>query len=203
MSERKIDTVILDIGNVLTTFRGYHFCMDFGYDQEMCERIGAASFMDPSWVEYDLGNLTTEEIVDNFVRNDPEIEEELRTVFQDLTGLLQIKRTAIPWINRLHEQGLRVLVLSNMNWQVMKDCPDAFAFLPLVDGGILSYRDHMVKPNADIYELLMKRYDLVGERCVFIDDSQPNLDTAKTFGWHTIQYVNQKQVEAELADLLA
>ena len=71
--DSEIDTVVFDIGNVLTTFAWDKFLENKGYDKEMVERMGRASVNSEDWVQFDIGTLTTEEITHRFADNDPEI----------------------------------------------------------------------------------------------------------------------------------
>ena len=75
-------------------------------------------------------------------------------------------------------------------------------FLFHVDGGILSYREKLIKPMPEIYERLIRQYDLVPEECVFLDDLQQNLDGAAAFGIHTILFQNREQAGSELEKLI-
>ena len=199
--EGEIDTVVFDIGNVLTNFAWEQFLENKGYDREMVERMGRASVDSKDWVEFDKGDLTTEQICQRFADNDPGIGDELKSAFSDLTDIVTKREEAIPWIKALKAAGYRVLVLSNFSKQALEGCRDAMSFLDYVDGGILSYRDHVVKPDEAIYRLLMERYDLVPEKTVFIDDTPANIKTAKGLGWHGINYMNYDQVVKELHDL--
>ena len=70
-----------------------------------------------------------------------------------------------------------------------------------MDGGILSYRDKVIKPDAAIYELLLNRYGLKAEECVFLDDTEKNLVTAGEMGIHTILFQDRGQAVKELAAL--
>ena len=78
---------------------------------------------------------------------------------------------------------------------------EAMAFLDEVDGGILSYRDHVVKPDQAIYRLLTERYSLVPQKTVFIDDTPVNAQAARDLGWHAIDYKDYDQAVKELHDL--
>ncbi len=196
-----IDTVVFDIGNVLVDFAWEKFLSDKGFDKAMVERIGKATVYSSDWKEFDIGNLTTEEIVDKFVENDPEIEEELRRAFTDLTDIVTKREKTIPWITALKAAGYKVLVLSNFSKQALTGCKEAMSFLDYVDGGILSYRDRVIKPGHEIYKLLMERYDLVPERTVFIDDTLENIVAAKELGWKGIHFISYEQVEEELRGL--
>ncbi|MBQ3795677.1 MAG: HAD-IA family hydrolase [Butyrivibrio sp.] len=195
----KIDTVVFDIGNVLTDFAWKEFIASKGYDEAMVERIGKASVESKDWVEYDKGNLTNDEIVENFVKNDPEIGDDLRKVFVNIDGIILKREKTIPWIRALKAAGYKVLYLSNFSKQALEGCPEAMAFLDETDGGILSYRDHVVKPGPEIYHLLEERYDLVPEKTVFIDDTKVNIDACIRLGWEGIVYKDYEQTKKALS----
>ncbi|MCR5556533.1 MAG: HAD-IA family hydrolase [Butyrivibrio sp.] len=195
----KIDTIVFDIGNVLTDFAYEKFIASKGYDKAMVERISKASVLSEDWVEYDKGDLTNDEIVQRFVDNDPEIEDDLRKVFANIDGIILKREKTIPWIRALKTAGYKVLYLSNFSKQALEGCPDAMAFLEETDGGILSYRDHVVKPGDEIYHLLEERYDLVPEKTVFIDDTKANIDTCLRLGWEGIVYKDFDQAQKALA----
>ena len=129
------------------------------------------------------------------------MEKEIRQIFANLHGILTKADYAIPWIKELKAKGYQVLVLSNFSDKVARENPDALDFLEYVDGGILSYRDGVIKPDPAIYRLLLDRYSLNPEECVFLDDIQKNLDAAKAFGIHTILFHNVEQAKEELRAL--
>ena len=196
-----IDTVVFDIGNVLVNFSWREKLERLGFDNGMIERLSKATVNSSDWVELDRGVLTTEEIIDLFVENDPEIEAEIRRAFADFNDIVTKRDETIPWIRSLKAAGYKVLVLSNFSKQALEGCKEAMSFLDVVDGGILSYRDHVVKPDRAIYDLLAKRYELVPEKTVFIDDTPANIKTARELGWHGIDYKDYDQVVKELHDL--
>ena len=70
-----------------------------------------------------------------------------------------------------------------------------------MDGGILSYQEKIIKPMPEIYQLLIDRYDLTPEECVFLDDTPRILEAAEKFGIHTILFKDQAQAIAELKKL--
>ncbi len=197
----EINTVVFDIGNVLVDFSWREKLVKLGFEDEMIERLAKATVDSSDWVELDRGVLTTEEIIDLFVENDPEIEAEIRRAFADFTDIVTKREETIPWIRSLKAAGYKVLVLSNFSKVAVEGCADAMKFLEEVDGGILSYRDRVVKPDEAIYKLLMERYDLVPEKTVFIDDTPVNIETAKRLGWKGIVFQNRQQVLGELREL--
>ncbi|MFI3214559.1 MAG: HAD-IA family hydrolase, partial [Eubacteriales bacterium] len=165
------------------------------------EKLVEVTVKHPTWNELDLGVMTTEEVVDAFVKLAPEIETEIRHVFENVTGIVAKADYAIPWIKELKEKGYQVLVLSNFSDKVLKDCQDALGFLECIDGGILSFQDKVIKPMPEIYELILKRYQLVAEECVFLDDMQQNIQAAARFGIHAILFTEQEKAVKELETL--
>lgn len=193
-----IRTIIFDIGNVLAGFDWYGFYKSFGYEEEMVRRIGRATVGSDDWKEYDRGCVSDEGMVELFVENDPEIEEDLRRVLADFRGLIVRYDYAVPWVRSLKQRGYQVLVLSNFSDKALRECWNELDFLPWVDGGILSFRDKLIKPMPEIYRLLLDRYHLKAQECVFMDDTPENVEGAKKVGMHAFVFANRQQAEAEL-----
>ncbi len=196
-----IRTIIFDIGNVLTDFRWKEFFAEQGLTGVIFDRICRATVESPDWCEYDRGLLTDEEVLERFVQNDPGIEQELRKSLQNVKGMVTLRDYAVPWVQELKAKGYQVLYLSNFSHKVEMECSDSLAFLPYMDGGILSDRDHLIKPQPEIYALLLERFHLVPEECVFLDDTAKNLDAAEKFGIHTILYTDRECALEELKKL--
>ncbi len=194
----RIKTVVFDIGGVLVGFDFETFIAGKGHDEETTARIVRATVHSPWWKEYDRGLMTDDEIMDKFCECDPEIAEDIRRTFADIHGMLSRREETIPWIRALKAAGYQVLVLSNYSQRALDGCPEANDFLSEVDGGILSFRDHLIKPDEAIYRLLMERYALVPGETVFVDDTPANIDAAKALGWEGIVWRDRRQVEDEL-----
>ncbi len=197
-----IDTVVFDVGNVLTSFGWKDFIKSFGYSEDVTERIGKATIEGRYWNEYDRGVMTNDEIVNNFVSLDKDLENEIRTTMKCFTGILKPVDYAIPWIGELKNRGLRVLFLSNFSERAFNECQDALGFLDYVDGGIFSYRVGLIKPDPAIYRKLIETYALTPQNCVFIDDLKDNVAAASAIGFNTILFEEYNQARAELKQLL-
>ncbi len=196
-----INTIIFDIGNVLTGFQWKKFYESFNFSPDIFERLAAATTLNEDWNEFDRGRLNDDELLAEFIKNDPGIEKEIRTVLADIGDMLERYDYAVPWIRELKEKGYRVLVLSNFSHKAFQDCKKALDFLPYTDGGILSYQEKCIKPEPEIYKRLIAKYNLVPEECVFIDDLQQNLDGAARFGIHTVLFQNLAQAKEDLKKL--
>lgn len=196
-----IKNIIFDIGNVLTDFRWEAFLRDKGFDDDMINRIAAASVRNPLWAELDRGVWTEEQLMQAFIAQAPELEKELHIAFDDVHGMVTPRSYAIPWLEELKAKGYRVWYLSNFSGKVERECGEALSFMPLMDGGILSYRDSLIKPDLAIYQLLLDRYHLVAEECVFLDDTLENITAGEQVGIRGIHFKTKEQAEMELHEL--
>lgn len=196
-----ITTIIFDIGNVLADFTWREHFASFGYDDGMVERIARVTVKNPLWNEVDRGVMGSEELIQEFAAADPEIEQDIRKVLANVKTMVIRNDYAIPWIQDLKGKGYRVLYLSNFSERAETDCADALDFIPYMDGGILSYKEKVIKPMPEIYQLLIDRYNLIPAECVFMDDTPKNLAGAEKFGIHTIHFQNQAQAIEELRKL--
>lgn len=196
-----IKTIIFDIGNVLAGFDWRSFLEKQGYDAAMVERLARATVNSDDWKEYDRGCVSDEDMISLFVENDPQIEPQIRSALADFHGLVTHYDYAVPWICALKKKGYQVLVLSNFSDKALRECWHALDFLPYVDGGILSFRDKLIKPQPEIYHLLLSRYHLKAQECVFLDDTQANVDGARRVGMHSFRFVDKRQAQEALKEL--
>lgn len=193
-----IKNIILDIGDVLVASNYRAFFLDKGYDEETAERLEKATFFLLPGGELDRGVWNFEEITEAFVENAPELEAPLRSVFHDMNGFIRVYPYAEEWIYDLKERGFSVYILSNISDKICHDCAKDLQFLNCADGYVLSYQEQLIKPDAAIFRLLLERYGLSGDECIFIDDIRNNVDAAEKLGLHGIVFQDKNQAEMEI-----
>ncbi len=197
-----IKNIIFDIGNVLVDYCWKEHIARFGFTGETLERIGDAMMRSPQWNEIDRGVWSNEELLKAFIQNAPELEKEIRLVFSDLSTLVRERPYSVEWIRSLKKEGYRTYCLSNYSYRVETEAAHALSFLKELDGGILSYKVHQIKPDPKIYQMLMERYGLKAEESVFLDDSPANIETARALGMQGILVTSQEQAVEALDQLL-
>lgn len=195
-----IKNIVFDIGNVLTDFRWKEFLQDKGMDETMIKRIAKASVMSPYWDEFDRGAMSEEDTIAEFIKIDPEIEKELHLAYDDITGMVVPRKYAIPWVKALKKNGYGVYFLSNFSRKAEKECSESLEFMQYCDGGILSYRELVVKPNPEIYRRLFERFSLEPSECLFLDDTERNIEAGRTLGMDGIVFGDPAEAIRELAD---
>lgn len=90
----------------------------------------------------------------------------------------------IPLIDKLKAAGYNVYFLSNWSkWSYeLLDKYRKFDFLEKMNGGVWSWQTGCMKPNERIYRILLNKYDLNPEECVFFDDLKDNVEAANDVG---------------------
>lgn len=196
-----IKNIVFDIGNVLLAFRWKEYFAEFGYPQDIYDRLCKATALNPVWCEYDRGVWEEEAVLQAFIEADPELEPVIREVLTSLKGLLVLYDYTVEWVKELKAKGYKLYYLSNYSWPAVRDCAKELEFLPYMDGGILSFLEKVIKPDAAIYHLLMDRYGLKPEECVFLDDTEKNIIAARAVGMNGIVFKTKEQAIEELRKL--
>ena len=193
-----IQNVVFDIGGVLADFRIQEFMMKKGLDAPTISRILKASVMNPYWAKFERGEVSEEETVQAFVSADPQIEAQIRLAFADLSGMLVMQDYAIPLVRRLKEAGYGVYYLSNYSKKAYDECGESLAFMPYMDGGVVSFRVGLTKPDPQMFGCFLERYGLQAESCVFIDDAEENVTAARELGFAGIVFRGYDALVKEL-----
>lgn len=176
----------------------------FGLEGDAFEQMADATVRTESWNEFDKGICSTEEIIDIFAKNAPEYRSYIEKIFEDPTKMIAQFDYAKSWISELKERGYDVYILSNWSKPTYEACLDnELDFLPLVDGAVFSFQEHLIKPDRKIFELICNRYGIKPSEAVFLDDNEENVRSSKAFGLHTIRFENYAQAKAELEELFA
>ncbi len=76
-----------------------------------------------------------------------------------------------------------------------------YGFWGIFEGGLISCRIHLIKPEPAMYKALLGTYGLDGAQTVFIDDTEVNLTAAAQFGIRTVRFDHASQCEAQLRTL--
>lgn len=133
------------------------------------------------WEDYDRGTLTLAEVTDILqnVNRCPKSKCE-HYLLEAIARQEPIKPTE-ELIRSLKDAGYKLYVLSNMSREFIAFLRH-FPVYDLFDGEIVSCEVGAVKPEPEIYELLLARYSLDPAETLFIDDRKANIAAAAEFG---------------------
>lgn len=158
------------------------------FGKELGPQVLAASMGSDYWVNNcDWGYVTEDELFRRQAEANPHLAKELLELDKIWHTILQPKKDTEDLVRRLKAAGYGVYYLSNFPERTFRWLVDNTPVFGLMDGGVVSYAVHQVKPNADIYETLLAKYGLKAEESVFADDTPVNVEGAKKVGlyaWH-------------------
>lgn len=197
-----IDTIIFDIGMVLADFCWEKYLNSFGFSEETNKEVAKAMFLSNAWNEFDKGEFTDEEILERFIGNKPKYENEIRKVFENVGNTVIPYEYSVPLISELKEKGFHIYVLSNFPKRTFEQCRQRMEFLDLVDGGVISYQVKQIKPEKEIFETLIKKYNITPEKAVFFDDSIKNIEAARKIGFQGIHFTDLNYAREKLEFLV-
>ena len=197
-----IRNIVFDISNVLAPFRFKEFLAEKGFDAAMIKRIIKASVMTPYWTEYEKGKLTYDEVMNAFISVDPEIADELHKAYGECSGIMGKYDYTEGWIDALKGAGYKLYCITNFTPAGYEQCYDSISFIERFDGIVCSFKEGIAKPDPEIYKLLLSRYDLKAEECVFIDDTEENVLSAKKLGFAGIVFTGYEDAVAGLDEII-
>ena len=101
----------------------------------------------------------------------------------------------------MKKAGYRIYGITNFTPAGYEQCYDCIAFVEKFDGCVFSFMEGVVKPNPEIYKILLARYDIKAEECVFIDDTEENVLGAEKLGFKGIVFTGYDDAVAKLAEI--
>ncbi|MBS6196331.1 MAG: HAD family phosphatase [Clostridiales bacterium] len=197
-----IKNIVFDVGRVLVEYDPDKYMKGLGFDDAAMKAVNEAMFLHPLWNESDRGVLSTAELLEGFVKNNPAYEAEIRRAYGSVEGTIQPLDYAVPWVKELKERGYRLYILSNYAEDTFQRTKCKMGFLPYMDGVVFSYQCKLVKPEPEIYRYLCDTYQLIPSESVFLDDRADNIEAAKEAGLYGIQFFGYEQGSRELEELL-
>jgi epoxide hydrolase-like predicted phosphatase len=115
----------------------------------------------------------------------------IRNNFEEIEGTRQI-------IEKLKEKGFKLGLLSDHSREWINHCNNKFDYHKLFHSTQYSFEVECCKTDKKAFELMLKKLSENPENCLFVDDSEKNISTAKSIGLNTIQFKNPEQLKKEL-----
>jgi 2-haloacid dehalogenase len=194
----QIDTVIFDVGNVLLDWNPRHLYRKLFSDHERMEWF-LANVCSPAWnIEQDRGRSFADGI-GLLLAHHPEWEREIRayderweeTVGGEISGSIALMKQL--------KGKVALYSITNFSREKYALSLECYAFLREFDGVVVSAHEGLLKPDPAIYRLFLERYRREASRCLFVDDSQRNVDGALAVGMHAVHFRGAAQLAADLA----
>ncbi len=188
------------IKNVIFDFGGVIVRIDFSQAVKRCKEIGivqADSLLDPYTQSGVFGNLECGKIsAETFCR------ELGRMAGRELSWkdcqyfflgyFKELPHRNLEALQRLRDEGYRVLLLSNTNPFVMDWVMgngfdgEGHSLMHYIDRAYLSYQCGIMKPDERLFRLVLDKEQIKAGETLFVDDGPRNIATARRLGFHTL-----------------
>jgi len=197
-----IKATIFDYGNVLIEWDPrYVYQRYFPNDSEGMENfLKEVDFM--SWnAEQDRGRTFATGVADHS-RKFPQYAH-LFQAYHDrwIESIGDAYWGTVEIMKQLKQAGYKLYGLSNWSAETFPYAREKYDFFNLLDDMVISGAVGYVKPEPEIYQLMLDKIGRPARDCLFIDDSLPNIQQANTMGFNTIHFQSATQLEDELKRL--
>ena len=193
-----IRNVVFDLGNVLLNFDPDSYLDELGYSGEIKERLKAEIFKTEEWLMLDRGTITQAEAVKRWKNRNQDLKDKIEDVIDEWEAILSLKTDTLKILKSLSAKDYNLYILSNFHKQPFNYVIEKFDFFNYFDGRIISADIGMIKPESEIYDHLLNKFNLKAEETLFIDDSKKNIKAALKKGIRVIHYKDAASLEKEL-----
>lgn len=193
-----IKNIILDIGGIIADdsakkYKDLKYKDKLNLPFEEIRNVGKIAF-GSSFNECLLGYKTLVEHISDVVDNNPKYGKELLYMLDPklYVETYPIIYETLEYVRLLKNRGYNIYFLSNITFEsheYIKNVLNEF------DGGIYSYLEHVIKPDKEIYRLIIDKYNLEISECIFFDDNIKNVISANEFGLKSYVFTNIRNIE--------
>ena len=191
----KIETIIFDLGGVLVDWNPeYVYLNEFNGDRKKMQWF-FDNICTSSWNEEQDGGYLMADATDERINLFPKYKKLIKMFYGRWEEMLkgEIGET-VEILHKLKRKKIKLIALTNWSAETFPVAVKKFKFLKLFDGIVVSGKVKMLKPFPEIYNYTLKKYGLIANKSIFIDDRISNVDGAIKCGINGIQFVSPKNL---------
>ena len=182
--------LVFDLGGVLVDWNPRHLYRKLIDDEDDINTF-LAEVCTPEWnLKQDAGRALAEATAERLA-----LFPEKKTLIEAFYGRWEemlggeIAET-VEILRELKNRGEILYALTNWSGETFPIALRRFGFLQWFRGTIVSGTEKLAKPDPTIFHLLLDRYNLQAEDCLFIDDSKVNIEAAGEIGFETHHFTS-------------
>lgn len=197
-----IHAIIFDFGNVLLewnprlVYRRY-----FAGDEAAMEQfLHEVNFMD--WnAQQDKGRTFADGVAELSIQfpHYSDLIQAYHDNWKDSIG--QHFEGTVEIMKRLKVARYPLYGLSNWSAETFPIAREKYDFFDLLNDIVISGDVGTIKPEPEIFEILLRKIGRPAGECLFIDDALANIEQARKMGFATIHFKSPEQLERELQGL--
>jgi len=173
--------LLWDLGNVVVRWSPETILNTLNYSVMTTNYLQNSLFRHSDWADLDRGVKTEEEIALRLVAESELSMEQAKRCFDVVRETLVDIKESVQLIDELARTGTPMYVLSNMS-KTNADYLRQRKYFMHFQGVVISAEEKLNKPDPELFERVLSRYDLDRSRVLFIDDTLENIEAAKNLG---------------------
>ena len=190
---------VFDIGGVLIDWDPRHLYRSLFDDEAEMERFLAEVCTDEWNARQDAGRPFAEAVAELTARHPEELHgliEAYHLRWEEMVaGAIE---GTVAVLAELRRAGTPLFALSNWSAETFPAMRARFEFLTCFELIVLSGEVGLIKPDPQIFELLLARIGRSAGECVYIDDSPRNVAAAEQLGFDAIPFLSPDRLRADL-----
>ena len=193
--------VIFDLGKVLLNYEPEEYLKSKISETDKISELNKQIFQSEEWIMLDKGTVTEREAINILSKRNSKNAELIKLAFDNWYELLTPKYDTVEILKELKNADYKVYFLSNFHMQAFRYIINTYDFFKLFDGGIVSYKEKLLKPEEKIYKRIIEEYSLIPEESIFIDDVKVNVESARRLNIKGIVFNNARDLREKLREL--
>ena len=198
-----IKNIVFDLGNVLISFRPSEFFTKKNYPENIKSTILSDIFGSKEWLMIDNGDINTKEAIEAIALKSSLKREEIAHIFNLRTELMFPLEQNVRLLPELKKQGFRLFYLSNFPMDIFEEIKSGYYFFKYFDGGIISDEVKVSKQESRIYKMLLEKYLLSPEECLYVDDLEINVSAARELGMKGFVTYGSPEISKDIERILS
>lgn len=96
---------------------------------------------------------------------------------------------------------VRLFALTNWSGETFPYALKTFPFLARFEGIVVSGVEKLIKPDPELYQILLRRYHLNSKQVAFIDDVDRNVEAARALGFCGLVFTTPDRLRGQLEQM--
>jgi 2-haloacid dehalogenase len=196
-----IEAVIFDLGGVLIEWDPRHLYRELLPDEPAVERF-LAEVCTPAWNARQDEGRSFDEGVAELIDLHPGQEELIRAYADRWEEMLrgEIEGSA-ALLAELDTAGVPLFALTNWSTETFPIAQERFGFLRRFRDIVVSGREGVAKPDPRLFEIAVRRFGVAPSRCLYVDDSEANVEVAARLGFVVERFVDTTRLRRRMVEL--
>ncbi len=178
--------IVFDVGGVLLQNGVARYFKEHMTYKEDADIVSNEIFHSVERVQLDRGVIEKAAAYEKMLARIPERSRgEVISIQQSYMHNRKVTCGMVELLEKLKSEGYKLYVLSNFGIDFHDViAKNGFTFFDLFDGIFVSSFYQTVKPEREIFDMFLKKYELEAEDCLFVDDKEENVEAAVYRGFN-------------------